>query len=56
MKKERTDLTKMKVEHNMFPLFSIVPKKELEIFITCLELEVRDYYGSLQNTTTNIPP
>lgn len=47
---------KMKVEHNKFPSFSEIPKKELDLFITCLEFEIREYYKNQQISTIKVPP
>lgn len=44
MKEKRTELQEMKVIHNEFPKLAEIPKDILNLFISCLEFEIRDYY------------
>lgn len=42
--KNQPDFSQMKIEHNEIPTLSQVPKKELDAFISALELAIKDYY------------
>ena len=49
MKTKRTKLEDMKLTHNNFPKFSVIPKNIFNIFITSLEAEIRNYYKKDNN-------
>ncbi len=42
--KKQAELATMTIEHNEVPTLSQIPKKELDIFISTLELAIKDYY------------
>lgn len=55
MKEKRTELKEMKVIHNVFPKLSEIPKDILNLFISCLEFEIRDYYKN-DKDRPKVPP
>ena len=55
MKEKRIELSEMKIAHNNFPKLANIPKDILNLFIACLEFEIRDYYKN-EIDKPKVPP
>jgi hypothetical protein len=46
----------IKISSNGIPKINNMSKKELDLFISCLELEIRDFHIKEKKQNKNIPP
>ena len=56
MTQSKNDEFNMNISINGIPKITNMSKKELDLFIACLELEIREFYLKEKNESHNIPP